>query len=219
MNWWSEPPAPPEVRPPVWSELDRGGTAPSGAPAEGGADEGEAHARRVEAEVAERLRAARAAARAEGFAEGVRAGEEALARARALRQELEEERAQLRAWLLERTSRLEEAALELAQSLAEAALARELAEPGRAALAEAGRLLRRGGEGAAVVRVAPEAASVVREARAELGEDVTVEADPSIAPGDAAVERAGGTLVSGPVWRWRRLVRALREEVPDHGGA
>lgn len=220
MNWWSEPPAPPEVHRPAWPEVDRALARPSGAPAEGEAeaDPAVAFEAQVAAEVAERLRAASASARAEGFAEGVRAGEEALARARAERQELEEERAALKGWLLERAARLEEAALELARSLAEAALQRELGEPAREALAEARKLLSQG-EGAAVVRVAPEVARTVRDLRSELGEDVAVEADPAVAPGDAAVERAGGMLISGPMWRWRRLVAALREEVRGDGGA
>ncbi|MBE3590239.1 MAG: hypothetical protein IMW98_05395 [Firmicutes bacterium] len=221
MNWWSEVAAPPQApRPAEWPVVTLPPAARAGADgAPAGAAPDAVVQRRlealVEAEVARRRAAWQREAYAQGYEAGVAAGQRMLEEAQALMAAVERERAELAGWLDAAARRLEEEALCLAAELAEAALGRELAEPGREALRAARELLAEGA--AARLWTAPEASAPVAAALEAEGRDVPVRADACVGAADAWAEDESGFRVAGPGWRWRRLVAALREEASADG--
>ncbi|MBX5476155.1 MAG: hypothetical protein IRZ18_03410 [Clostridia bacterium] len=224
MNWWSE--AAPAVtqapRPPEWPVV----TLPpvQDCPAAGApeaSNPGEVVQQRiaelVEAEVARHRASWQREGYARGYEAGVAAGQRMLEEARELMAAAERERAETAAWLERALRRLEEEAVRLAAELAEAALGRELEEPGRQALWEARELLAAG----EIERLwtSPEAREAVAAGLDAEGRAVDVLADARVPAGDAWAEDEDGYRVAGPGWRWRRLLDALREEVRAHGPA
>lgn len=210
MTWWSKPDGHDEIGAPAWPSIGLAAAGPLAASRGSGVAEATLD-ERAELERAEREKEIRREAHAEGFEAGVRAGQESLERAARERAAVEEERARLREWLARISARLEDAALDLARELAEAALQRELAEPGQQALREA-RAALAAGDGAARVMVAPALAAEVAAGLAAAGDGVQVEGDHRVPPGDAVIERGDGLVLAGPTWRWRRLVESLTEE-------